>query len=82
MIRAWLILVAITTMSALFVEQQALEQITVPVILVLALIKVRLIFLEFMELRTGPWLPRLIFEVWAVAVILLIMGNYLGAYSV
>lgn len=37
-------------------------------IIVLALIKVRFVVMDFMEVRHAPWLLRLILEVWIVCV--------------
>lgn len=41
--------------------------------------KVRLVLLDFMELRHAPWLLRLVFEGWSVAVPGMIFGFYLGS---
>lgn len=45
-------------------------------ILVIALVKARFVFLEFMELRGAPWPLRLAFEAWAVLVCLALIALY------
>lgn len=42
--------------------------------LILAAWKVRLVVLDFMELRRAPWPLRTAFELWAVAVPAMILG--------
>ena len=41
--------------------------------------KVRLILLDFMELRHAPWLPRAAFELWSVGVPVMIVAFYLAS---
>lgn len=43
------------------------ERATVAVVLI-AYLKIRFVFLDFMELRAAPWPLRLIFEAWAALV--------------
>ena len=38
--------------------------------------KVRLVLLDFVELRHAPWPPRLAFETWCVGVPVMIFGFY------
>lgn len=45
-------------------------------ILVIALVKARFVFLEFMELRGAPWPLRLAFEAWAVLVCVVLIALY------
>lgn len=45
--------------------------------LIMAFVKVRFVVLDFMELRTAPWLYRMFFEAWIVvigAALILIVG--------
>lgn len=37
-------------------------------VVIIAFIKLRIVFLEFMELRHAPWGLRLVFEAWTVVV--------------
>jgi hypothetical protein len=41
--------------------------------------KVRLVLLDFMELRHAPWPLRIAFELWSVGVPALILGFYLAS---
>lgn len=45
-------------------------------ILIITFVKIRFVFLDFMELRTAPWPLRLAFEVWAVSVCVILIGLY------
>ncbi len=45
-------------------------------ILILTFVKIRFVFLDFMELRTAPWPLRMAFEVWAVSVCVTLIGLY------
>jgi hypothetical protein len=45
-------------------------------VLLIAFIKVRFVFLDFMELRSAPGPLRLIFEGWTIAVCSTIIGLY------
>ncbi|MCC6296345.1 MAG: cytochrome C oxidase subunit IV family protein [Pseudomonadales bacterium] len=45
-------------------------------ILLIALVKARFVFLEFMELRGAPWPLRLAFEAWAVLVGVALIALY------
>jgi hypothetical protein len=46
-------------------------------VVLIAFIKVRFVFLDFMELRRAPWSLRLIFESWALSVCGAIIVLYL-----
>jgi heme/copper-type cytochrome/quinol oxidase subunit 4 len=46
-------------------------------IVIIAAVKIRLVLMHFMELRTAPWAWRLVFEIWLVAITGLIVGFYL-----
>ena len=45
-------------------------------ILILSFVKIRFVFLDFMELRTAPWPLRMAFEAWAVSVCVTLIGLY------
>jgi len=45
-------------------------------ILIITFVKIRFVFLDFMELRTAPWPLRMAFEVWAVSVCVILIGLY------
>ena len=45
-------------------------------ILIITFVKIRFVFLDFMELRTAPWPLRLAFEVWAVSICVILIGLY------
>ncbi len=45
-------------------------------ILIITFIKIRFVFLDFMELRTAPPPLRIAFEVWAVIACLTMIGLY------
>ena len=45
-------------------------------ILIVTFVKIRFIFLDFMELRTAPRPLRMAFEVWAVSICVILIGLY------
>ena len=45
-------------------------------ILIITFVKIRFVFLDFMELRTAPWPLRMAFEVWAVSICVILIGLY------
>ncbi len=45
-------------------------------ILIITFVKIRFVFLDFMELRTAPLPLRIAFEVWAVSVCAILIGLY------
>ncbi len=45
-------------------------------ILIVTFVKIRFVFLDFMELRTAPRPLRMAFEVWAVSVCVTLIGLY------
>lgn len=80
MTSAWAVLLAATLASVTLAESAAAAKLATTAVVIIAAIKVRLIFLNFMELKTGmmPW--RVIFEVWtAVATGILLVGYWLTA---
>nr|WP_084027759.1 cytochrome C oxidase subunit IV family protein [Mycobacterium avium] len=80
---AWLILVALTVVSWMLGTQHGLGGANhVPaslVIVLVAVFKVRLVGLYFMELRDAPWALRGIFEAYCAALLLLLSMMYLFA---
>lgn len=45
-------------------------------ILIITFVKIRFVFLDFMELRTAPLPLRIAFEVWAVSICVILIGLY------
>ena len=45
-------------------------------ILMITFVKIRFVFLDFMELRTAPWPLRMAFEVWAISLCVTLIGLY------
>ena len=76
----WLLLVLATGLSWAFGHGfefgDRYRYASVAVVLI-AFIKVRFVFLDFMELRRAPWFLRLIFESWALSVCGAIIVIYL-----
>jgi hypothetical protein len=74
---AWLFLVAATAASWLLGTDHGLppdhHQTAAAIILVLAVIKVRIIGMHFMELRSAPVPLRLLFDTYCAAVLLLLL---------
>jgi hypothetical protein len=62
----WLLLVAATFLGWELVQGSISLHFAQGVILLIALIKVRLVVMEFMELRHAPWRVRWVFDLWAV----------------
>jgi cytochrome c oxidase subunit IV len=74
---SWLILVAATVVSwALGAEHGTGSAIAI-VVLAIAALKVRLVGLDFMELRHAPLPLRAIFELYCVAIWAVLCGLYL-----
>ena len=69
----WAVLVLATLLSAWLGIEEAGARVAVVFIMAITLLKVRLVFLHFMELSsmTGPW--RWIFEAWALGCMLMIL---------
>jgi len=76
----WLLLVLATGLSWAFGHGfgfgDRYRYASVAVVLI-AFIKVRFVFLDFMELRRAPWSLRLIFEAWVLSVCGAIIVLYL-----
>lgn len=75
----WLVLVSATGLSWWLGADHGLDgrEAASIGILVLAMIKVRLVILYFMEVRTAPLPLRLICEAWVVALCGVMVGLYL-----
>lgn len=74
--RAWLILM-FATIASTWITQDGSGNLTVAAtVLGIALIKGRLIALDFMELRHAPGLYRLIFEGWLMVISLVLLAGY------
>ena len=63
----WLLLVAATLLSWALGRSGFVGEAEAAAVLAIALIKVRFVVMEFMELRMAPWPFRLVFDIWAVA---------------
>ena len=78
----WLILAALTAVSLLLADGAQPQTLNGMVylslgLLALAMFKVRLVIMHFMEVLHAPWLLRGIFEVWVVAVFIAMCVFYL-----
>ncbi|WP_445165917.1 cytochrome C oxidase subunit IV family protein [Mycolicibacterium sp. Dal123E01] len=74
---SWLVLVALTCASFAFGADHGTGSLVAVGVLAIAAIKVRLVGLDFMELRHAPIPLRAIFEVYCVALWALLSGLYL-----
>jgi len=74
---SWLILVALTLASFAVGADHGTGSLVVIGVLAIAAFKVRLVGLDFMELRHAPIPLRVIFEVYCVALWALLSGLYL-----
>jgi hypothetical protein len=72
----WLLLVVVTFCSWESAVMADGQRIAATLVLLLAFFKVRLIGLEFMELRSSPLPLRIAFEVWTVGVCATLLGLY------
>ncbi|MCV7175916.1 cytochrome C oxidase subunit IV family protein [Mycolicibacterium sphagni] len=74
---SWLILVGATLASWALGHDHGMGSLVAVGVLAIAAIKVRLVGLDFMELRLSPIPLRLAFEVYCVALWALLSGLYL-----
>lgn len=73
----WMLLLAATGLSWWLVERHGLAaRLASSAALALAALKVRLVFLHFMELRTAPPRWRLAFEAWLLLFFSIIFLGY------
>jgi heme/copper-type cytochrome/quinol oxidase subunit 4 len=76
-LRTWLMLVAATALSYALAEGPGLDgRLTTTAVLLIAALKVRWVFLHFMELHEGPQPWRLAFEAWVLAGTGVILAGY------
>ncbi len=73
----WLVLVAVTIVSWAVGAEHGVGSAVAIIVLALALIKVRFVGLDFMELRTAPLVLRGIFEAYCVFLWMVLAGMYL-----
>ena len=76
---SWLVLIAATLVSYVLGAEHCVGSTVVVVILGIAAIKVRLIGLDFMELRSAPIPLRAVFEAYCLALWAVLSGLYLFA---
>lgn len=74
--RAWLVLLAATGITWWLGETGAAGTAAIVAMLLIALVKGRLVILDFMELRHAPLLWRLLLEGWMLLVCALILLAY------
>ena len=69
-------LLALSIVSWMSVEALPFGRIVATTVIVIAAIKIRLVFIEFMELtnKTQPW--RTLFEIWTALVTTTILASY------
>lgn len=74
----WFVLIAATLISWFLGTDQGFDStgVVTTVVLVVAFVKVRLVGLDFMELRNAPLPLRLVFEVYCVALVAVLLGLY------
>jgi hypothetical protein len=73
----WVTLVIVTILSWAIGAEHAVGSGVAVVVLALAAIKVRLVGLDFMELRNAPWVLRGIFEAYCIILWMVLAGMYL-----
>ncbi|MFT4262213.1 MAG: cytochrome C oxidase subunit IV family protein [Nocardioides sp.] len=78
----WIVLMLATVVTAFVLARDGVsERAALIGTFLIAAWKVRLVMLDFMELREAPRLGRLVFEAWAVAVPVAIVVVTLGQSS-
>lgn len=73
---SWLVLIAATLVSYLLGAEHGLGSATVVVVFGIAAIKIRLVGLDFMELRSAPTPLRALFEGYCLLVWAVLSGLY------
>lgn len=74
----WVALMVATCASTWWLSKDlVLPTVATVAIVLIAAVKIRLVLMHFMELKSAPWAWRLVFEIWLVAVTGLIVGFYL-----
>ena len=74
---SWLVLIAATLVSYILGADHGIGSVTVVLILGIAAIKIRLIGLDFMELRSAPIPLRAAFEGYCLVLWMMLSGLYL-----
>ncbi|OZF45820.1 cytochrome C oxidase subunit IV family protein [Rhodococcus sp. 14-2470-1a] len=72
----WVILVLAAVVGPLLTLDSHGGTVAAVVVLAIAAVKVRLVGLDFMELRHAPWELRAVFEVYCVALWLVLSGLF------
>jgi heme/copper-type cytochrome/quinol oxidase subunit 4 len=73
----WLVLVSATILSWWLIEHHSVPaRVATTAVILIAALKVRLVFLHFMELRTAPLAWRALFEAWALLCAGIILAGY------
>jgi hypothetical protein len=72
----WILLVVITLLSWETASTAISHHVAATLVLILAFFKVRIIGLDFMELKTAPWPMRIGFDVWVVGVLTVLITLY------
>jgi caa(3)-type oxidase subunit IV len=72
----WLALVVVTVVSWAVGAEHGIGSTVAVIVLALALIKVRFVGLDFMELRTAPQMLRGVFEAYCVILWVVLAGMY------
>ena len=74
----WAVLMLATCASTWWLSKDlVLPTVATAAIIIIAAVKIRLVLMHFMELRTAPLPWRLVFEIWLAAITCLIVGLYL-----
>lgn len=73
----WLVLVAVTVVSWAVGAEHGVGSSVAVVVLALALVKVRFVGLDFMELRHAPLVLRAVFEAYCIILWMVLAGMYL-----
>jgi hypothetical protein len=76
---SWVVLIVATLVSYALGASHGTGSVMVVVVLAIAAIKIRLVGLDFMELRNAPLPLRLVFEGYCIGLWALLSGLYLFA---
>lgn len=75
--RVWLLLMLATALTYWLADGHGVPaHLAATAALLIAGLKARLVFLDFMELRHKPWPWRLAFEAWALVSVAAILAGY------
>jgi caa(3)-type oxidase subunit IV len=74
---SWLLLIAATIISWAVGAEHGTGSVVAVIVLAIAAIKVRLVGLDFMELRSAPTALRAVFECYCFAIWAVLSGIYL-----